>query len=583
MKQIFTTSLSNFKKGVKISNPPKKYYLYLFLLIFILSTLIITLDLVKSYTKINSLAVTQNCINLTYPCQEGLISFPKDEGKHTDKQVEWWYGNFNLSPPLSGAFSLVRANIQGQEKGFMLLEITDKLTKQFYYRTLPGTITATYDYQDVTFIPDTKTEITSVHFFQSDKNFEYKFQVQGSQTNIDLTLASQKRPLVEGGDGYVPIFADSNEESGYYSITQVVTYGSIKLPGVTTFNVRGPSWIDHQWFNPPPNLSPFLDPSQIKANHEWFSIQLENKVQIVLWEIFKQTQNGLELALKNMDIIDENGTQKHLDNFVLDPKSYWISPDGKKLASSWRLKIDDLTDFTFETSVDNQYVNDWKTYEGSIIITAGNYKGSPAKGSGFAEMTLNYPVPTVCGATTLEFCDLRDNDCDFRIDELCFATPTPKPTTTPTAKPVTPTPKPTTTTFPKPTPTQLPSIIIPTSLPTNTPIPTPLSNKPPIITTTRFRIAFLGRIYKSVVTGYDSDIDQLKMLINNLPPGLKISNCTLTKTTVSAISCTIEGKPSKKGIFRVDISLFDGKGGIDQKSIKLYVIGFSLPNLSIFK
>ena len=143
-------------------------------------------------------------------------------------------------------------------------------------------------------------------------------------------------------------------------------------------------------------------------------------------------------------------------------------------------------------------------------------------------------------------------------------TPTPSatylPTTTPPVKP-TPTKYPTSTPAPR----------------TASPTPSPVtSNHAPIITTKSLVRGMIGRPYRVMVTGTDADIsDQLKMEIVNLPLGLKVGSCaTRTRNLfgkTNTIVCTISGTPMKVGQRRVDIALFDGKGGMVQKSLILTI------------
>lgn len=401
--------------------------------IIILLLIPLTVNLIKEAKKIQKSQASGTCFPLSYPCYEGLINFPSDEGKHTNKQVEWWYVNFNnTSPEIAGAVALVRANPGSGDEGFILLEITNEAQNTFFYRVLPGSISTNVGSLNLTFIPNDTSEISSVRLYQQGNPFTYKYEVLGPNMNINLTLASQKRPLVEGGDGYIPIFADSSEESGYYSLTRISATGTLSLPGTPQFSANAKAWMDHQWFNVPGGLTT-IDPSTMRPHHEWFSIQLDNNVEIVAWQIFRETPTGLELALQNIDVLDSSNNQVHYDSFELDPKTFWTSPDGKKFSKEWRLKKDNLVDLRFQTSVANQYVEGWHTYEGSMELTSGSYNGAGVDGEGYSEMTLNYLPETPCGSG-MELCNNQDDDCDYRIDEICIPspTPTPRPTSTPT-------------------------------------------------------------------------------------------------------------------------------------------------------
>lgn len=412
----------------------------IFVFVMVLSIPLVVSQINKPQEIRTKAQVLPNCQSLTYPCQEGLISFPNDEGKH-DKQIEWWYVNFNttstsLGIPLSGAVALVRVKQSiGEDKGYALLEMTNENNQSgFFYRILTGTITSQVNYQNINFVADPGSEVNNIKFYQDTNPFRYRLEVTGTGINIDLVFTSNKRPLIEGGTGYVPIFAnypsDSTYYSGYYSLTNLsaVTNGSVVLPGVSPFTGSGIGWIDHQWFNSPFSAASIANYSAFKANHEWFSLQLDNNVQIVAWNIFREP-SSLSLVLKNLDIIDSFGNQTHHDNLTVDPKSYWKTPDGRVFAGSWRLFKEGEFDLTINPTIQNQYVAPATTYEGSTNVS-GNYKGLNVAGQGFAEMTLTY-FNQPCDRL-IELCEGSDNDCDYRIDEFC---PPPTPTPTPTPAP----------------------------------------------------------------------------------------------------------------------------------------------------
>lgn len=73
--------------------------------------------------------------------------------------------------------------------------------------------------------------------------------------------------------------------------------------------------------------------------------------------------------------------------------------------------------------------------------------------------------------------------------------------------------------------------------------------------------------------GYDSDRnDVLTMNIYNLPPDLTYG-CVLKRNLFrqNRITCTILGVPRQSGTYRVDISVFDNRGGYASKSLSLNV------------
>lgn len=143
----------------------------------------------------------------------------------------------------------------------------------------------------------------------------------------------------------------------------------------------------------------------------------------------------------------------------------------------------------------------------------------------------------------------------------------PTPTTTPK---VTITPSPRVTFVPTPTVKATPRV---TSAPTQTPEPV---NITPRISTIILPRARVGRNYSTNVVGYDKDrSDNLTMIITNLPPGLSQGSCTQRVNLLrrKVIRCQIVGNPNRSGNYRVDVSLFDSRGGVAQRSYLLRVGG----------
>jgi|GEM_PF-4780618 len=111
--------------------------------------------------------------------------------------------------------------------------------------------------------------------------------------------------------------------------------------------------------------------------------------------------------------------------------------------------------------------------------------------------------------------------------------------------------------------------------PTNTPMP-PVVNQNPQIVTTSLAAGTYGVPYRGIIRGRDVDLnDSLKFVIPNLPSGLSLQDCytdyKLFKGFANSVSCIISGTPQTIGNFRIDVTLFDQNGGIDQKSFVLTV------------
>lgn len=144
-----------------------------------------------------------------------------------------------------------------------------------------------------------------------------------------------------------------------------------------------------------------------------------------------------------------------------------------------------------------------------------------------------------------------------------------------------PTPRPSRTPLPtiKPSPTPWPSPQA-TVAPSATPAPTPAPvNNLPLITTDSLPDGKAFRPYSAAVAGADKDInDKLTMKASGLPPGLRLTVCSLTNPDNSSenrIICYLKGRPiiftSKPKTYNVKITLTDNRGGRTQKIIPLTI------------
>ena len=113
----------------------------------------------------------------------------------------------------------------------------------------------------------------------------------------DLMMESRKRPLLEGGEGFITV---RGRQSFYYSLTDLRTTGSIRI-GNAWIPVTGKSWMDHQW----------ADVAYAKDQWTWFSIQLDNGTDLMCVEY--ADKNGKDYLV---DLINSRGHSAHYAHAV---------------------------------------------------------------------------------------------------------------------------------------------------------------------------------------------------------------------------------------------------------------------------
>lgn len=168
----------------------------------------------------------------------------------------------------------------------------------------------------------------------------------------------------------------------------------------------------------------------------------------------------------------------------------------------------------------------------------------------------------------------------------CTPTPTPgTPTPTPrspTPTPKTPSPTPRTPTPKTPTPTpRTPTPRTPTPTPRTpgpwTPAPTPNPYVKPVISTTSLPTGRVNRSYAASISGYENVSNAiLSMNIPTLPKGIS-KTCIIGNSVggnVTTLTCYLRGTPLSWGIFRIPVTLYDGRQQSVSKTFTLTIFPF---------
>lgn len=305
------------------------------------------------------------------------LSFPKDELPHP-AVIEWWYFNGNLydksGRPYAFMYCLFKADPrQVKLPFFKKIPIKDiffshYLLSDIQNKKMESAIDFFYEGMG-------KGETPQFLCFESGNNFSLKenplFNYELKTNKLDLKFVFKKpRPLLVNQTGWVDL---KTKNTYYYSLTDLEAGGSIVF-GDKKIAARGKAWMDHQW----------ADSVYSKEDKwVWFSIQLENKTEILCFEYGDKTKTRLAT------ISYPDGHQ--------DTAEAVFSPLGKKWKSAktgadyqlnWQIKIPDknivlsVKPKSLEQEVIFDSINYW---EGATIISglAGNKK---VRGDGFLEL-----------------------------------------------------------------------------------------------------------------------------------------------------------------------------------------------------
>jgi predicted secreted hydrolase len=354
----------------------------------------------SSVAALLALAVTMSAPAADHPYRLALpnyrFEFPRDHFNHPEFQTEWWYYTGNLR------------TAQGRRFGFELTffrQAVDRSSSQ-----------AVWDLKDVWMAHLALSDIQGGQFLHTERfnragpgvagadlaqarvwngNWQAEWAKPAMQTlqavadrfSFQLTLRSEKPPVINGQNGVSQKAAGVGKASHYISLTRLATSGTIVLDG-KQFSVEGSSWMDHEFF------SHQLEGGQ--TGWDWFSLQLEDHTEFMLFRL--RHKDGSSDPYSAGTYVDAQGKPKHLaaNDFSVTPGSTWTSPaTGGRYPVEWTIDVPSLgLKAAIRTPLRKQEITGGANYwEGAIDIDATR-SGRPLSGAGYLEMT-GYAGPVV--------------------------------------------------------------------------------------------------------------------------------------------------------------------------------------------
>jgi predicted secreted hydrolase len=292
------------------------------------------------------------------------IMLPKDELPHKDQAIEWWYFNGFLFKGKQKPTHAFMTCLFKADKDKVNLKFLNKIpfkTIYFAHSLLYDLKTREVQKEVFPFVlvsedSFSKPELFINYFFPIRKQFaSYEIARYGKQLRIktrffDLWAQEQKKPLLEGGSGFLNL---GNKTTYYY------TYPNLKVSGFLQGKpVQGFAWHDKQW-----SAKGFMKDSWL-----WFSLQLSDNTQIV----------GFGYQGKKMATISyPNNRQETCEVSFIPRGKPWTSPKSKiSYNLSWDIKIKNFHITTHPFAEDCEmnfgFLNYW---EGPLEITCNGKKG----------------------------------------------------------------------------------------------------------------------------------------------------------------------------------------------------------------
>jgi predicted secreted hydrolase len=319
--------------------------------------------------------------------------FPRDFGPQPQFQTEWWYYTGNVISAdgrhFGYQFTIFRRAIapeaadspsewRSNQLYMAHFAVTDVANQRFYHderfsRGAAQLAGATID-------PVYRVWLEDWEAFALDDDAVFtRITAAMDGVAIDLTLEQVKPPALQGFDGLSPKSAEIGNASYYYSLTRLMTEGTITI-GEEVIPVTGASWKDHEFST-----------SALGADAlgwDWFALQFDDGREMMVGQI-RLVDGGKDPYFGGL-LVHEDGSTRYLpaDAIEIVPTATWTSPHtGAVYPAGWTITVDIGEPDPMVLIVTPQ-VADQELYGGDIAYWEGTIRiEGDAKGFGYAELT----------------------------------------------------------------------------------------------------------------------------------------------------------------------------------------------------
>ena len=317
--------------------------------------------------------------------------FPRDHGAHPNYQTEWWYYTGNLasdngrrfgfqftifrralSPLASPSDSEFRTN----DIYMAHFTVSDIASGDFYHdvryaRGGAGLAGAVVDPRYRVWLEDWQI------LAQNDDATQTSINAASEEYAIALRLKQVKPPALQGDDGLSPKSAEIGNASYYYSLSRLLTEGSISISD-ETFDLAGVSWMDHEF-----STSALGADAQ---GWDWFGLIFDDETELMVGQI-RLTDGGIEPVFGGLLIYADGSTRRlRSDDINISVTESWRSRHSDAdYPAGWDIEIDGDGGFRIVVAplqADQElHGTDIIYWEGAVVISGDK------TGYGYAELT----------------------------------------------------------------------------------------------------------------------------------------------------------------------------------------------------
>lgn len=321
------------------------------------------------------------------------FEFPLDFGPHPEFQTEWWYytGHLETSEGRRFGYQLTffrrallpvelapeRSSQWATNQIYMgHFALTDIDGESFYAferfaRGAAGLAGAANDPYTV-WLEDWRVEQIGPD--------QFSLYAASGQITLQLDLTDTKGPILQGDQGYSQKGPEAGNASYYYSQTRLQSQGRLQI-GEESFALTGLSWKDHE-------ISTSALSSE-QAGWDWFSIQLENGYELMLYQL-RGADGGID-PYSSGTLIGPEGETTHLalEDFTIEALDRWESPhSGAEYPIGWRISIPQADlELEIEPYLTDQELRLSFTYWEGAVRVRGRLGGDAVSGQGYVELT----------------------------------------------------------------------------------------------------------------------------------------------------------------------------------------------------
>lgn len=319
--------------------------------------------------------------------------FPRDFGAHPDYLTEWWYYTGNLtdaagrrfgyqftifrraiSPAGAASASEWRAN----QLYMAHFAVTDVAGERFFHEerfSRAGAGLAGAESDPLYHVWLESWQVIAL----DDAATRTRLTAATDQVALDLALEQIKPPALHGDRGLSAKSADPGNASHYYSLTRLLTTGTLTI-GDETFAVSGATWKDHEF-----STSALAENAR---GWDWFGLQFDDGRELMIGQI-RLTDAGRDPYFGGL-LVNADGSTLYLpaETFTLEATATWTSPHtGAVYPAGWRVTVSPPGGAPFAFTVTPQ-VADQELHGGGIAYWEGTARvAGDVSGYGYVELT----------------------------------------------------------------------------------------------------------------------------------------------------------------------------------------------------